>query len=113
MEGGVHREREPDHWQERRVSLISPDPAMGSTSIRDTIFRRQPILFSLLLVMDSMEKLAAPKVVKSLYEIDARFHLDSEYQTEDDQQFVAASNATTQRIRQRKIRDAYIRRFIQ
>ena len=81
--------------------------------IRDTIFRRQPIFFSLLLVMDSMEKLAAPKVVKSLYEIDARFYLDSEFQTEDDQQFVAASNATTQRIRQRTIRDAYIRRFLQ
>ena len=81
--------------------------------IRDTIFKRQPIFFSLLLVMDSMEKLLVPKVMKSLYEIDARFHQDSEYQTEDDQQFFAACTASTQRIRQRTIRDNYIRRFLQ
>ena len=80
--------------------------------IRDTIFSRQPIFFSLLLVMDSMDKLEVPKVVASLYEIDARFHQDSEFQTEDDQQFVVASTATTQRIRQRTIRAAYIRRFL-
>ncbi len=86
---------------------------IGPSVIRDTIFRRQPIFFSLLLVMDSMKKLAVPKVVNSLYEIEARFHQDSEYQTEDDQQFVVASTATTQRIRQRTIRDAYIRRFLQ
>ena len=80
--------------------------------IRDTIFSRQPIFFSLLLVMDSMKKLDVPKVVNSLYEIDARYHQDSEYHSEDDQQFVIASTATTQRIRQRTIRDAYIRRFL-
>ena len=80
--------------------------------IRDTIFGRQPVLFSLLLVMDSMKKLEVPKVVNSLYEIDARYHQDSEQQTDDDQQFVIASTATTQRIRQRTIRDAYIRRFL-
>ena len=83
-----------------------------SSVIRDTIFGRQPIFFSLLLVMDSMKKLEEPKVVKSLYEIEARYHQDIEYQTEDDKQFVAASTATTQRIRQRTIRDAYIRRFL-
>jgi hypothetical protein len=80
--------------------------------IRDTIFSRQPIFFSLLLVMDSMKKLEVPKVVNSLHEIDARYHQDSEYQTDDDKQFVIASTATTQRIRQRTIRDAYIRRFL-
>ena len=81
--------------------------------IRDTIFSRQPIFFSLLLVMDSMEKLEGSKVVKSLYEIDARYDQDSGYQTEDDQRFVGASTSTTQRIRQRTIRDAYIRRFLE
>ena len=82
------------------------------TVIRDTIFRRQPIFFSLLLVVDSMKKLDGPKVVKSLYEIDARYHQDSESQNDEDKQFVTASTATTQRIRQRKIRDAYIRRYL-
>ena len=81
--------------------------------IRDTIFSRPPILFSLLLVMDSMAKLEVQKVVKSLYEIDARYHQDRDYQTTDDQQFVDASTATTQRIRQRTVRDTYIRRFLE
>ena len=80
--------------------------------IRDTIFSRQPIFFSLLVVMDSMEKLEVPKVVEALYEIDARYRQDRESQTEYDQQFVAASTATTQRIRQRTNRDAYIRGFL-
>jgi len=83
------------------------------TVIRDTIFSRQPIFFSLLIVLDSMRKLEASKIVKSLYEIDARYNQDSESQTEDDLQFVGASTATTQRIRQRKIRDAYVRRFLE
>ena len=85
---------------------------IGPSAIRDTIFNRQPIFFSLLLVLDSMKALNARTVVKSLYEIDARYHEDSEGQADDDQQFVTASTATTQRIRQRKIREAYIRRFL-
>ncbi len=82
-------------------------------AIRDTIFSRQPIFFSLLIVMDSMGRLEVQKIEKSLYEIDARYHQDSQSQTEEDQQFIAASTATTQRIRQRRIRDAYIRRFLE
>ena len=79
--------------------------------MRDTIFSRQPIFFSLLLVLDSVKELEVPKVANSLYEIDSRYQ-NSECQTEEDQQFVIASTATTQRIRQRTIRDAYIRRFL-
>ena len=81
------------------------------SAVRDTIFRRQPILFSLLVVMDSVTKLDASKIVKALREIDARFHQDSERQTDNDKKFVAASTASTQRIRQRKVRDVYIREF--
>ena len=88
--------------------IVDIEPAV----IRDTIFSRQPIFFSLLLVMDSMKKLDRQKVEGSLYEIDARYNQDSEYQTKDDQQFVGASTASTQRIRQRTIRDAYIRKFL-
>ena len=89
--------------------IANIEPSM----FRDSIFSRQPIFFSLLLVMDSMEKLDVQKVVKSLDEIDARFHQDSENQTKDGQEFVSASTATTQRITQRQIRDGYIRRFLE
>ena len=88
--------------------IVDVEPSV----IRDTIFSRQPIFFSLLLVMDSMEKLEGSKVVKSLYEIDARYHQDSESQTDRDQRFVTACTATTQRIRQRTVRDAYIREHL-
>ena len=115
---GTYRKFEEDFPRHDEVSqrmdrlfdfIVDIDP----TVIRDTIFSRQPIFFSLLMVMDSMQKLETPKVVKALHEIDARYHQDSETQTEDDQQFVGASTATTQRIRQRKIRDVYIRRFLE
>ena len=85
---------------------------INPSAIRDTIFSRQPIFFSLLLVMDSMDRLEVPKVEKALYEIDARYRQDIQSQTGEDQQFVAASTATTQRIRQREVRDAHIRRFL-
>ena len=89
--------------------IVNIEPSV----IRDTIFSRPPIFFSLLMVIDSMEKLRRQKVERSLTEIDARYHQDSETQTTDDQQFIVASTATTQRIRQRGIRDAYIRRFLE
>ena len=89
--------------------IVDIDPS----AFRDTIFNRQPIFFSLLLVIDSIDRLEGQKIEKLLYEIDARYHQDSQSQTRRDQQFIAASTATTQRIRQRKIRDAYIRRFLE
>lgn len=88
--------------------LVDIEPS----AICDTIFSRHPIFFSLLLVLDSMRRLDGPKVEESLYEIDARYHQDGESQTEDDKLFVTASTATTQRIRQRRIRDDYIRRYL-
>ena len=87
--------------------IVNIDPS----AIRDTVFRRQPILFSLLLVMDSMDRVVVSEVEQALYEIDARYNQDREQQTEEDQQFIGASSSTTQRIRQRRIRDGYIRRF--
>ena len=114
----IYREFDEDFPRQAEVSqrmdrlfdfIVDIEPSV----IRDTIFNRQPIFFSLLLIMDSMKKPETQKVGESLYEIDARYHQDSENQTEDDQHFVSASTATTQRIRQRKIRDDYIRRFLE
>jgi len=86
--------------------------ALEPSSIQDTIFRRQPILFSLLLVLDSIANLNQQKVQASLYEMDARFN-GAENQTAADQEFVVVSTSTTQRIRQRRIRDQYIRGFLE
>ncbi len=81
---------------------------LGHSAIRDTIFKRQPIHFSLLVVLDSLENLNAKAIEESLHAMDARFN-DENNQTNEDKGFVTASTATTQRIRQRQIRDEYIR----
>lgn len=79
------------------------------SAIKDTIFARQPIFFSLLLVLDSLKTLPKRKIENRLHEIDHRFY---ENQDSADMEFAAASMATTQRIRQRTIRDRYIRSFL-
>ncbi len=80
------------------------------SSMRDTIFTRQPIFFSLLKVLDSLQTPNQEQIAIGLREIDARYH---DNQNEDDRQFVEATSATTQRIRQRIIRDNYIRSFLE
>lgn len=79
------------------------------SSLRDTVFTRQPIFFSLLIVLDSLPTLDAKRIGKALHEIDDRYH---DAQNKKDQQFIDASSATTQRIRQREIRDTYLREFL-
>ena len=114
----VYRENEEDFPNQGNVAqrldrlfdfIVDIDPSV----FRDTIFCRQPIFFSLLLVLDSIAKLEVKRVVNSLHEMDARYHEDREHRGKEDQKFVDASTASTQRIRQRTIRDAYIRRFLE
>ncbi len=86
--------------------------SLDVVAIKDTIFSRQPIFFSLLIVLDSLGILNRQRVENGIYEMDARMQQDEENQDEKDLQFMRASQATTQRINQRKTRDAYIRRFL-
>lgn len=85
-------------------------------SIRDTIFSRSPLFYSLVVVLDSLKKLPATRITEDrLSEIDNRFN-DPRPPAErpgSDLAFVAASTATTQRIRQRTTRDRYIRGFFE
>ena len=85
--------------------------SLEPSSIKDTIFRRQPILFSLILVLDSLTTLNKNRVQESLYEIDSRFNSVGN-QTTADANFITASVATTQRIGQRRVRDGYLRSYI-
>lgn len=90
--------------------LISLEPEV----ISDTIFQRQPIFFSLFLVLDQSASLSKKKIERGLVEIDNRFNSDlplSERPKEDANFYLAASS-TTQRIAQRKVRDKYIKRFV-
>jgi hypothetical protein len=89
---------------------------MKIEAIRDTIFSRSPLFYSLILVLDSLDKLPSPRATEErLSEIDVLF-TDPGPVTSRREALVAcigASTATTQRIRQRKIRDEFIRSFFE
>jgi hypothetical protein len=83
--------------------------------IKDTIFSRSPVFYSLLLVLDSLKRLPGNAAMEeALAEIDARFNdprLPAERPAKD-LTFVAACTASTQRIRSRHTRFDYIKSFI-
>lgn len=81
------------------------------TAIQSTIFKRQPMLFSLMLVIDEKKQIkATDKLASTLIEIDAKFKDESYLEKADKSflEFVAASTSTTQRIRQRRVRHDYL-----
>lgn len=85
--------------------------SLDTSRITDTIFSRQPLFFSLFLVLDSIPNLSKEVVEYSLSQIDERFNADKN-KTQQDIDFYNASTSTTQRIAQRRVRDQYIRSFI-
>lgn len=97
---------------EKIFSLITAIPA---STIKDTIFRRQPIFFSLAIVLDKL----TPKPSKSLL-IDAIMEIDRRYNSDKplsdrpqiDAEFYEACKSSTQRIASRKVRNKYITRFL-
>jgi hypothetical protein len=84
-------------------------------AIKETIFSRSPVFYSLILVLDGLPTLPPRvKLEQSLVDIDARFN-DSRpaaSRPEEDLAFVAACTASTQRIRSRQVRFDYIRSFL-
>lgn len=88
-----------------QIVAIKPD------IFANTIFRRPPILFSLLQVLDEYERLDKSFLANIIDEIDRRFQSE-ENVSKADIKFRDACSATTQRIAQRRIRHDYIVSFI-
>lgn len=90
-----------------KLSTISPN------TIKQTIFNRQPLFFSLLIALDKKVTINDRKLEKALIEIDERFNTDKPLASrpKDDQKFHNACLASTQRVANRKIRDSYITKF--
>ncbi len=88
--------------------LISIDPS----AIKDTIFNRPPILFSLFIALNQNKRVKANKIESSLYEIDIKFNLDPKNRDRADDEFIAACTSSTARNPQRKTRHQYITSFI-
>lgn len=84
-------------------------------AIRDTIFSRSPLFFSLFLIVDSSDgKIEAAKIQRCLYEIDKSFNSDLPLneRSKSDAEFYLACTSNMHRIKSRQIRDKYIRRVL-
>lgn len=90
--------------------LVSLNPQ----TIKQTIFSRQPLFFSLLEVLSGIQTFNKKKTEKGLLEIDARFNSDIPLaeRINADINFYNASSSTTQRLNNRKIRQLYIKKYI-
>jgi hypothetical protein len=92
--------------------------AIGSLkpeAIKDTIFSRSPVFYSLALVLDGLKRMPAKAALeRALADVDARFNdpRPAAERPEEDLAFVAACTASTQRIRSRQTRFDYILSFI-
>jgi len=92
-------------------SIALLDPA----TIRDTIFSRQPIFFSLLLVLDEIPSPPTrSKLAAAIHRVDEMFRADIPIaeRPEEDVNFINACTASTQRIKSRLVRHAYIRQVL-
>lgn len=92
------------------TTIASLDPSV----IRDTIFSRDPLFFSLVVVLDSATKVGRRRIEDGLQAIDDMFNSDVAFdeRTAEEAAFVAACTASTQRIKSRRIRDRYIRKAL-
>jgi hypothetical protein len=93
------------------VKIASSDPRV----IKDTIFSRQPLFFSLFLVLANINADISTKALeKSLFSIDSIYNADIPVtgHKEEDAEFIFACTSSTQRIRSRSIRDKYLRKHL-
>lgn len=90
--------------------LINIEP----NAIKETIFKRPPLFFSLMVALDNLKKVDLKMLEKGLYKIDEIFNSDVPVSERDkeDIEFYNASSSTTQGMAQRQIRNDYIKSFI-
>jgi hypothetical protein len=89
--------------------------SLHAETIKDTIFSRSPVFYSLVLVLAQQTKIpSASKLEEALSEIDLRFNdpRPPAERPKEDLSFVAACTASTQRIRSRQVRSSYIASFL-
>jgi len=91
-----------------KLVSISPD------TLKDSIFIRQPIFFSLFLAIDAKNSVSNAKLERAISEIDNRFNSDKPMaeRPKEDVAFYNACSASTQRLANRKIRNNYISKFL-
>lgn len=94
---------------ERVFRLVA---SINLSAVKDTVFNRPPLFFSLLLVLDSAKRLPSARKLESvLHSVDNVLNADLPLSDRPpgDAEFIAACTSSTQRIKSRKIRGAYLR----
>lgn len=100
---------------ERIERVFSKLAQIKLEAIKDTIFSRSPLFFSLFLIIDSLDgKLDAKHIERCLYQIDTSFNADTPLseRSKADAEFYLACTSNMHRIKSREIRDRYIRRVL-
>lgn len=108
----IYAENEEDFASQKEISsrleaVFEQLYAIDRRAIVDTIFQRQPLVFSLILALDGCI-LSKSKLEDVLYTIDSEFK-DDDLKTPEIDAFRNAAAASTQRIASRLTRDAYIK----
>lgn len=99
----------------RLESTFSEIALLDPTVISDTIFSRQPLFFSLFLVLAAKtKKVSKRQLAEALLLIDSTFKADIglDEHSKADAEFITACTASTQRIKSRRTRDSYIRKAL-
>ncbi len=99
----------------RLENIFSQVANLKPETIRDTVFNRPPLFFSLCLVLDSTKRrLSSNRIATALYMADQILRSEKPItaRKKDEAEFITACTASTQRIKQRKIRHNFIRKQI-
>ncbi len=103
---------EQNEFEDRMEKVFSKIAEMNPSAIKDTIFSRIPPFFSLFVVLDSISAdIGKSNLEASLYGIDRSFNsgIPITERSKEDADFYIACTSTTQGIKSRTIRDAYLR----
>lgn len=98
--------------EEKFDHVFSQIVGLKPESVRDTVFSRLPLFFSLCFILGSTKKrLPASRIEGTLHEIDQILRSDIPFsdRKKEEAEFITACTASTQRIKQRSIRDGLIR----
>lgn len=90
-------------WERVMGRLLELDPS----AIKETIFNRTPLLFSLIVVLDANPKVGKKKLQSALIDIDAVFN-DEDIDATEVENFRQACASSTQRIAQRRTRQKFL-----
>lgn len=99
----------------RMERLFGKVASIDPPAIRDTIFSRQPLFFTLCVVIDSYKtKMPIIRLERALCRVDENFNSDIPISRRSiaDADFYTACTASTQRIKSRRIRNKYLRRAL-